>query len=159
MRDLGGVLDSARRDDHREPARRGPDRADPGGEQLLPRHRTPLRPARARHKPDAHQTRPLPAMPIPYLVIGLIFGLANAFIKPILSFVSAPITCLTLGLFSIVINALMLALTSWLSGFTPFQFTIDSFFFSAIFAAIIVSIVSALLGWLAPERSAESDRR
>lgn len=105
------------------------------------------------------QTGPIPAMIISYLVIGLIFGLANAFIKPILSFVSAPITCLTLGLFSIVINALMLALTSWLSGFTPFQFTIDSFFFSAIFAAIIVSIVSALLGWLAPERSAESDRR
>lgn len=105
------------------------------------------------------QAGAIPAMIISYLVIGLIFGLANAFIKPILSFVSAPITCLTLGLFSIVINAIMLALTSWLSGFTPFEFTIDSFFFSAIFAAIIVSIVSALLGWLVPERSAEHDRR
>ncbi|WP_152346547.1 MULTISPECIES: phage holin family protein [Brevibacterium] len=105
------------------------------------------------------QAGPIPAMIISYLVIGLIFGLANAFIKPILSFVSAPITCLTLGLFSIVINAIMLALTSWLSGFTPFEFTIDSFFFSAILAAIIVSIVSALLGWLVPERSAEHDRR
>ena len=105
------------------------------------------------------QAGAIPAMIISYLVIGLIFGLANAFIKPILSFVSAPTTCLTLGLFSIVINAIMLALTSWLSGFTPFEFTIDSFFFSAIFAAIIVSIVSALLGWLVPERSAEHDRR
>ena len=66
------------------------------------------------------QAGAIPAMIISYLVIGLIFGLANAFIKPILSFVSAPITCLTLGLFSIVINAIMLALTSWLSGFTPF---------------------------------------
>lgn len=104
------------------------------------------------------QTGHIPAMIISYLVVGLIFGLANAIIKPILSFVSAPITCLTLGLFSIVINAIMLALTSWLSGFTPFEFTIESFFFSAILAAIIVSIVSALLGWLVPERSADRER-
>ena len=103
------------------------------------------------------QTGAIPAMIISYLVIGLIFGLANAFIKPILSFISAPITCLTLGLFSVVINAVMLALTSWLSGFTPFVFTIDTFFFSAILAAVIVSIVSALLGWLVPERSTERD--
>lgn len=103
------------------------------------------------------QTGPIPAMIISYLVVGLIFGLANAFIKPILSFVSAPITCLTLGLFSVVINAVMLALTSWLSGFTPFVFTIDSFFFSAILAAVIVSIVSALLGWLVPEKRAQRD--
>lgn len=103
------------------------------------------------------QTGSIAAMIISYLVIGLIFGLANAFIKPILSFISAPITCLTLGLFSIVINAIMLALTSWLSGFTPFQFTIDSFFPSAIFAAIIVSIISALLGWLVPETASARD--
>ncbi|SMY03316.1 MULTISPECIES: phage holin family protein [unclassified Brevibacterium] len=103
------------------------------------------------------QTGAIAATIISYLVIGLIFGLANAFIKPILSFVSAPITCLTLGLFSIVINAIMLALTSWLSGFTPFEFTLDSFFPSAILAAIIVSIVSALLGWLVPEKSSARD--
>lgn len=102
-------------------------------------------------------TGPIVAMIVSYLVIGLIFGLANAFIKPILSVLSAPITCLTLGLFSIVINAAMLALTSWLSGFTPFVFTIDSFFFQAILAAIIVSVVSALLGWLAPEGSRDRD--
>ncbi|RAE60297.1 phage holin family protein, partial [Burkholderia multivorans] len=103
------------------------------------------------------QTGPIAATIVSYLVIGLIFGLANAFIKPILSVLSAPITCLTLGLFSIVINAAMLALTSWLSGFTPFVFTIDSFFFQAILAAIIVSIVSALLGWLAPDSSRDRD--
>ncbi|WP_350271311.1 phage holin family protein [Brevibacterium sp. CBA3109] len=103
------------------------------------------------------QAGAIPATIISYLVIGLIFGLANAFIKPILSVLSAPITCLTLGLFSIVINAVMLALTSWLSGFTPFAFTIDSFFFQAVFAAIIISIVSALLGWLVPEKSSARD--
>ncbi|WP_309131782.1 phage holin family protein [Brevibacterium sp.] len=101
------------------------------------------------------QTGTIPATIISYLVVGLIFGLANAFIKPILSLISAPVTCLTLGLFSIIINAVMLALTSWLSGFTPFRFTIDSFFFSAILAAVIVSVVSALLGWLVPEKDTE----
>lgn len=90
---------------------------------------------------------------ISYLAIGLIFGLANAFIKPVLTVLSAPITCLTLGLFTIIINAAVLAVTAWVSGFTPFVFTIDSFFFSAILAAIIVSIVSTLLGWLVPESS------
>ncbi|RAG60581.1 phage holin family protein, partial [Burkholderia multivorans] len=95
------------------------------------------------HSVVEEQTGPIAATIVSYLVIGLIFGLANAFIKPILSVLSAPITCLTLGLFLIVINAAMLALTSWLSGFTPFVFTIDSFFFQAILPAIIVSIVSA----------------
>lgn len=103
------------------------------------------------------QTGPIPATIISYLFIGLIFGLANAFIKPILSLLSTPITCLTLGLFSIVINAVMLVLTSWLSGFTPFEFTINAFFWDAILAAIIVSIVSALLGWLVPDNTSARD--
>src|SRR5699024_12743126 len=80
------------------------------------------------------QTGPIPAMIISYLVIGLIFGLANDFIKPILSFVSAPITCLTLGLFSIVINEMMLALTLWLCEITPFTFNITSVLFYAYLA-------------------------
>src|SRR5450830_104366 len=49
-----------------------------------------------------------------YLFIGLIFGLVNAFVKPLVSLLSLPLTVLTLGLFTIVINAAMLYLTSWL---------------------------------------------
>ena len=78
-----------------------------------------------------------------YLFIGLIFGLVNAFVRPIVSFLSLPITILTLGLFTIVINAAMLYLTSWISSYTPVHFTIDSFFWTAVFAAIIISVVSA----------------
>ncbi|WP_136611862.1 phage holin family protein [Sinomonas albida] len=83
-----------------------------------------------------------------YLFIGLIFGLVNALVRPIVELLSLPVTCLTLGLFALVINAGMLALTAWLSGYTPVHLTIDSFFWTAIFGAIIISLVSAIMSWL-----------
>lgn len=79
---------------------------------------------------------------VAYLFIGLIFGLVNAFVRPLVSFLSLPITLLTLGLFTIVINAAMLYLTSWLSSYTPVHFTIDSFFWTAVLAAIIITLIS-----------------
>lgn len=99
-----------------------------------------------------------PATLVAYACIAAVFGLVNALVKPIVSFVSTPLTCLTLGLFSIIVNALMLALTGWLSEFTPFVLSIDSFFWSAVLAAIIVAIVSALLGWLLPDTRRETAR-
>ncbi|MFF1383683.1 phage holin family protein [Arthrobacter sp. NPDC058288] len=81
-----------------------------------------------------------------YLFIGLIFGLVNALVRPIVSLLSLPITILTLGLFTIVINAAMLFLTSWLSSYTPVHFTIDSFFWTAVLAAIIITVVSLVAG-------------
>jgi putative membrane protein len=83
-----------------------------------------------------------------YLFIGLIFGLVNAFVRPLVSLLSLPITILTLGLFTIVINAAMLYLTSWLSSYTPVEFTIDSFFWTAILAAIIITIISVVAGFI-----------
>jgi len=77
-----------------------------------------------------------------YLFIGLIFGLVNAFVRPIVSFLSLPITILTLGLFTVVINAAMLYLTSWISSYTPVNFSIDSFFWAAVLAAIIITVIS-----------------
>ena len=77
-----------------------------------------------------------------YLFIGLIFGLVNAVIKPIVMVLSLPITILTLGLFTVIINAGMLYLTSWISSYTTVQFTIDSFFWTAVLAALIISVVS-----------------
>ncbi|MDQ4047121.1 MAG: phage holin family protein [Actinomycetota bacterium] len=77
-----------------------------------------------------------------YLFVGLIFGLVNAFVRPIVSFLSLPITILTLGLFTIVINAAMLYLTSWISSYTPVSFTIDSFFWTAVLAAILITVIS-----------------
>lgn len=87
-----------------------------------------------------------------YLFIGLIFGIVNAVVRPIIRFLSVPITCLTLGLFAIVINAAMLLLTSWLSSYTPIGLHVDTFFWDAVLGAIIISIVSALIGWVVPDR-------
>lgn len=87
-----------------------------------------------------------------YLLIGLIFGLVNALIRPIISFLSIPITCLTLGLFTLVINALMILLTAWLSQYTAATLSIDNFWWG-VGAGLIVSIVSAVLGWIAPKKT------
>lgn len=79
-----------------------------------------------------------------FLFIGLIFGVINAFVKPFVQIISLPVTIVTLGLFTLIINALMLWLTAWLSDYTPVHFTIDRFFFTAVWAAIIISIVSMI---------------
>lgn len=76
------------------------------------------------------------------------FGAVNAVVKPIISLLSLPLTCLTLGLFTIIINAIMLMLTVWLTSFLPVSLTIDSFFWTAVLAAIIVSLVSMLANGL-----------
>nr|WP_218881916.1 phage holin family protein [Nesterenkonia xinjiangensis] len=80
-----------------------------------------------------------------YLFVGAVFGIINAVIKPVLSLLAMPITCLTLGLFAVVINAAMLMLTAWVTSFFPMSFVVDSFFWDAILGAVIVAVVSALL--------------
>lgn len=87
-----------------------------------------------------------------YLFIGLIFGVVNAFVRPIVRLLALPLTILTLGLFTIIINAAMLMLTSWLSSFTPVQFEVDSFFWTAILGSIIISLISIVAGSLTGAR-------
>jgi putative membrane protein len=76
------------------------------------------------------------------LVVGAIFGVINTFVKPILTLLSLPFILLTLGLFLIIVNALMLWFLSWLSDQLDLAFHVDDFFWSAIWGALIVSIVS-----------------
>ncbi len=79
-------------------------------------------------------------------VVALIFGLVNAIIKPIVQLVSIPLYILTLGLIHIVINALMLWITAWITEHTThWGLQIDHFWWTAIWAAIVLSIVSWLL--------------
>ncbi len=79
-------------------------------------------------------------------VVAVIFGLVNAIIKPIVQFISIPLYILTLGLIHIVINALMLMLTSWITeNTTHWGLFIDDFWWTAIWAAIVLSIVSWVL--------------
>ena len=82
------------------------------------------------------------------LIVSVVFGLVNAIVRPIVSFLSLPITCLTLGLFTIIINAAMLSLTVWITSFLPIHVIIDSFFWTTILAALIISIVSAIVNRL-----------
>jgi putative membrane protein len=83
---------------------------------------------------------------ISYIFVGLVFGIVNALVRPVVSLLSLPLTILTLGLFTIIINAGMLMLTSWLTSFTPITFVVDDFFWTAILGAIIISLVSLVAG-------------
>jgi len=77
---------------------------------------------------------------------ALALAFVNAVIKPVMTILSIPITILTLGIFYLVINALMLELASWLSrNIFHAGISIDSFG-AAFLGAIVISIVSAILG-------------
>ncbi|MDS1271696.1 phage holin family protein [Lipingzhangella sp. LS1_29] len=79
-----------------------------------------------------------------YLVLGLIFGLVNAVIKPIVKTVGCAFYALTLGLIALVVNALLLMLTGWIAGLFNIPFEIAGFW-PAFWGAIIVAVVSWLL--------------
>ena len=81
-----------------------------------------------------------------YLVLGLIFGLVNALIRPLLMVVSCPLIVLTLGLGTLLVNTAMFLLSGWFGRFINIGFTItDNRFLYAFLGALIVSLVSFLL--------------
>lgn len=77
-----------------------------------------------------------------------IFGGINAFIKPAVSFISCPLTVLTLGFFALIINSAMLGLTAWIASWFDLEFNVDGFI-AAFLGALVISIVTTLLGWWA----------
>lgn len=88
-----------------------------------------------------------------FLIVAAVFGLVNAFVKPIVKLLSLPVTILTLGLFLLVINALMLMLTAGLvgnamsiagEGMTKLGW--------AIVGSVVVSVASMLIGWILPDK-------
>ncbi|MBN1992857.1 MAG: phage holin family protein [Anaerolineae bacterium] len=76
------------------------------------------------------------------VIIAAVLGLVNAIIRPIVMFLTCPLIILTLGLFTLVVNALMLSLTDWL---LPNILSVEGFW-TTFFSALIISIVSGLLG-------------
>jgi putative membrane protein len=90
------------------------------------------------------------------LVVALILALINSYLKPILKALSFPITLLTLGLFSLVINTLLLLFVAFLADRVGIDFTIGGFppkltadaFVGALLGSIVISIVSIVLGML-----------
>ncbi|WP_410537564.1 phage holin family protein [Streptomyces sp. KL2] len=84
------------------------------------------------------------------VLVALIFGLVNAVVKPITKLLSLPLLILTLGLFTLVINALMLLLTSWLAEQFDLAFRVEGFW-TAVLGALVISIVSWAVSVVLPE--------
>ncbi len=78
------------------------------------------------------------------VVVALILGLVNAFIRPLVKLFTCPLIILTLGLFTFVINAAMLGLTSWVAGELGIGFGVAGFG-AAFWGALVISIVSLAL--------------
>lgn len=76
-----------------------------------------------------------------YVWVSVLFGLVNAIIGTLLRILTFPLTVLTLGLFSVIVNAVLLSITDALTG----HLTIDEFWWTAIWAAILLSLVSVIL--------------
>jgi len=85
------------------------------------------------------------------LGVAAVFGVVNAIIAPILKLMSLPVIVLSLGLFALVINALMLKLTAWVAMKLELGFTVDGFV-PALVGSLVISIVSALLGLVFDDR-------
>jgi putative membrane protein len=80
------------------------------------------------------------------IILALLFGLVNALFRPLLKLLSCPLIILSLGLFTLVINTLLFALTAWAGKFVGLTLTItDPFWWNAFLGALIVSVVSFVL--------------
>lgn len=84
-------------------------------------------------------------------IVALIFAVVNVIIRPIVLLLTLPLTILTLGLFTFVVNALMLILTSWIAEGMGLGFRVNSFW-AAFLGALIVSVVSFVLNRLITKR-------
>ena len=85
------------------------------------------------------------------VLVALLFGLVNAILGPIARFLSFPARVITLGLFTFVVNAFLLQVTEWISDPLGLAFTIDKFFWDAVFAAVVITLVSWVLSVILPD--------
>ncbi len=81
------------------------------------------------------------------IFVGAVFGVVNSFLKPIVTFFTLPLIVLSLGLFTLIVNTLMLLVTVSLSGPLDLGLRISGFW-PAFKGALIISIVSMILSWL-----------
>jgi putative membrane protein len=84
------------------------------------------------------------------LVVAVIFGLVNAVVRPVVKFLSFPFIILTLGLLILVIDALMLLLTSWVAGEVGLGFHVSGFWV-AVVGAVIVMVATWVLELVLPD--------
>lgn len=86
------------------------------------------------------------------LLVAAVFGIVNSTLRPLLTILTCPLIVLTLGLFTLVINALMLMVTGWLSESLNLGFTVTGFW-SAFWGGLAVGLVSMILALLLPGKA------
>ena len=84
------------------------------------------------------------------LIVAVVFGLVNALVRPIVKILSLPLRVLTLGLFTIVINAVMLMITVGVTDALRFNEQQNTFI-TALLASLVISAVSIVLSWILPD--------
>jgi putative membrane protein len=87
---------------------------------------------------------------LPFFGVALVFGFVNAFIRPVAKILAFPLIILTLGIFALVVNGLMLWLTSRLSNALGLGFHVRGFW-AAFWGALVVTVVSTLLSMMVTE--------
>ncbi|WP_435091485.1 phage holin family protein [Micromonospora aurantiaca (nom. illeg.)] len=85
------------------------------------------------------------------IVVALVFGVVNAVLKPLIKVFGCVFYLLTLGLFALVVNALLFLLTDWIAGVLKLPFHVDGFW-TAFWGAIVVAVVSWLISVIVPDR-------
>jgi putative membrane protein len=85
------------------------------------------------------------------LAVAVIFGLVNAIVRPIVRLLTLPLFIITLGLFTFIVNALMLMLTAWIGDQFDLAFQVDGFV-AALLGALVISVVSFLINLVLPDK-------
>ena len=78
---------------------------------------------------------------LPLLLVALILGFISNFVRPVVTFFSIPFIVFTLGLFLLVINALMLMLTAWIAGGIGIGFHVEGFW-NALWGSLVITFVN-----------------
>ena len=87
------------------------------------------------------------------ILVAAVFGVVNSLLRPLLTVLTCPLIVLTLGLFTLVINAILLLVTGWLSARWNLGFTVAGFW-PAFWGGLVVGLVSLALSFAFPTRKA-----
>jgi putative membrane protein len=81
---------------------------------------------------------------LPLLLVALILGVVSMYVEPVVKFFSIPFIIVTIGLFLLVINALMLMLTAWIAGQVGIGFHVDGFW-TAVWGSLVITLVNGFI--------------
>ena len=88
---------------------------------------------------------------VPLIAVAVILGLVSAVVEPVVKLLSLPFIIVTIGLFLLVINALMLLLTAWIGDQFDLAFEVDGFW-SALLGALVISVVTFVINVVLPDK-------